>query len=93
MTVHQLLQLIQQARDQAKGILRALEQAGHPQTNESSSLYLGLVTMQKRVSALRGGAPLGVFAPELDQLATMCTGKLEPLQVLIAQAAKVARGL
>lgn len=92
MTVHRLLQLIQQAREQAKEILRGLEQAGHPQTNESSSLYLGLVTLQKRLAALHGGAPLGEFAPELDQLATMCTGKLEPLRTLIEQGARVARG-
>jgi hypothetical protein len=49
--------------------------------------------MQKRAAALHPGAPLGDFAPELEQLATMCTGKLEPLKPVVDQAVKVARGL
>ncbi|MGH7548016.1 MAG: hypothetical protein ACREMM_07570 [Gemmatimonadales bacterium] len=46
MTMPALFHAIQRARDQAKAILDTLEQAGHPQTSESSGLYLGLVTLQ-----------------------------------------------
>jgi len=45
---HQDLGLvISKAREQAKELLTQLE--GHPQTNESSAVYLALVTLQKRL--------------------------------------------
>jgi len=90
-TTQTLAQVIQQARDEAKTVLSALEQAGHPQTEESSAVYLGLVTLQKR---LAGTGPSGaaVLAPEIDQLAALCTRKLERLKPLLEQAARLARG-
>lgn len=92
MTLHALLDAVQKARDATKETLRALEQAGHPQTGESSSLYLALVMLQKRLAALRAGAPLGAFVPDLDQLAGMCTGRLASLKPLLDAASKIARG-
>lgn len=53
MTTQVLLQVIQQARDQAKAILQAAE---------------------------------------LEQLAPLCAGKLEPLKPLLDEAVKIARG-
>ena len=92
MTLHALLDAVQKARDAAKETLRALEQAGHPQTGESSSLYLALVMMQKRLANLRAGAPLGEFVGELGQLASMCTGRLAPIKQLLDDAGRIARG-
>lgn len=86
-----LVQLLTRARDQAKAILAAAEQAGQPQTNESSGLYLGLVTMLKRLSQRSATAPLGEFGPELTQLAGLCQGKLEPLKPLLEEAVKTCR--
>jgi len=92
MTLHGLLAAVQKARDQTKEILRVLEQTGHPQTGESSSVYLALVMIQKRLAGLRAGAPLAEFGPELAQLAAMCSGKLAPLKTLLDDAERIARG-
>jgi hypothetical protein len=89
MTSVTLSEAIQKARDQAKGLLTALEQAGHPQTEESSSLYLALVTIQKQVKDQ--GGRFGEVARELEQLAGLCKGKLESLKVLLDDAVRLAR--
>ena len=86
-----LPEILQQARTEAKEILTALEGAGHPQTNESSSLYLGLVTVQKRLSAL-GPGRAGEIAADLDQLVGLCVGKLERLKPILGEAVRLARG-
>jgi hypothetical protein len=91
MTAQTLQEIIQQARGEAKAILTALEGAGHPQTNESSSLYLGLVTLQKRLAAL-GPGRAGEVAGDLEQLARLCVGKLERLKPLFEEAVRLARG-
>jgi hypothetical protein len=90
MTAQTLQEIIQQARGEAKATLTALEGAGHPQTNESSSLYLGLVTIQKRLAAL-GPGRAGEVATDLEQLARLCVGKLERLKPLVEEAVRVAR--
>jgi hypothetical protein len=92
MTLHALITAIQKARDQTKEILRGLEQTGHPQTAESSSVYLALVMIQKRLASMHAGAPLGEFVAEVGQLAAMCTGKLAPLKPLLDDAERIARG-
>ena len=92
MTLHALIAAIQKARDQTKEILRGLEQTGHPQTGESSSVYLALVMIQKRLAGLHAGAPLGEFVAELGQLSAMCAGKLAPLKPLLDEAQRIARG-
>jgi hypothetical protein len=87
-----LADVLRKARDQAKAILGALEQTGHPQTNESSGVYLALVTLHKRLAA-QGAAPrVDEFAAELQQLAALCQGKLEPLKPLLEEAVGIARG-
>jgi hypothetical protein len=85
-----LLKIIQQARDEAKAILTGLETAGHPQTSESSSLYLALVTLQKRL-AQGGAAGVGDFRGELEQLKALCVGKLEPLKPRLEEALRITR--
>jgi hypothetical protein len=90
-TTPTLAQLIQQARDESKTILGALEQAGHPQTEQSSAVYLGLVSLQKRLAAAGPGGA-AVLAPDIEQLAALCTGKLERLKPLLQLAARLARG-
>ena len=92
MTLHALITAIQKARDQTKEILRTLEQTGHPQTGESSSVYLALVMIQKRLATMHAGAPLGEFVAEVAQLSAMCTGKLAPLKPLLDDAERIARG-
>lgn len=91
MTDQTLLEIIQQARNQAKETLTALEGAGHPQTQESNSLYLGLVTVQKRLAAM-GAGRAGEVAADLEQLAGLCVGKLERVKPLLEQAVRLARG-
>jgi hypothetical protein len=91
MTAQTLQEIIQQARNEAKSTLTALEGAGHPQTTESSSLYLGLVTIQKRLAAL-GPARAGEIASDLEQLAGLCVGKLEVVKPLLEEAVRLARG-
>ena len=91
---HQSLALVvQKARDQAKTILNTLEGQGHPETGRSSSLYLALVTIQKRLLAIDPPPPpIGTFVAQLEQLAEGCTGKLTPIKPLIEDAARIARG-
>jgi hypothetical protein len=91
MTAQTLQEIIQQARNEAKSTLTALEGAGHPQTNESSSLYLGLVTLQKRLAAL-GPARAGEIATDLEQLSALCVGKLAVVKPLLEEAVRLARG-
>ncbi len=92
MTVEALAQLIQQARSQARAILDELERAGAPNTNESSGLYLGLVTIQKRLAAQSTAGTVAEVAAELQQLAGLCTGKLEQVKPLLDEALRIAQG-
>jgi len=82
---------VRKARDQAKELLTLLESQGHPQTGQSSSLYLALVSLQKRLFAAEP-LPIAKFIPDLEQLARDCTGKLAPVKPLIEAALRVARG-
>jgi hypothetical protein len=88
----ELVRLVSEARDQAKTVLSALEQSGHPQTNESSGVFFGLVTILKQLRAVDPPPTLGHLAGELEQLVGLCTGKLASLEPLVRQAAQLARG-
>jgi len=85
-----LVRIISTARDQAKKLLTALEQQGHPETSRSSSLYLALVTLRKRLTK-EEAAPTAVVA-ELEQLVTLCEGKLARIKPELEDALKIARG-
>ena len=85
-----LVRAVSTARDQARELLAQLEQQGLPETAGSSSLYLALVSLLKRLNK-EAPAPAAI-AVELDQLATMCEGKLAPLKPLLEDASRVARG-
>ena len=87
----ELIRAVAQAKDQAKTILAALEQQGHPQTSESNGVYFGLVTILKQLRTLEPAPALGGLASELEQLAGLCIGKLAPLEALLREAARVAR--
>ena len=77
------------ARDRAKEILSQLEGVGHPQTNQSSSLYLALVSIQKR---LKADTPnIHQIRAELEQLVTLCDGKLTAVRPLLEEAVRNAR--
>jgi len=83
---------VHKARDEAKAILGRLEVQGHPQTSQSSALYLALVMMQKRLLAVDPPPPpLAQVIPELTQLASQCEGTLAPIKPLIDEALRVAR--
>ena len=77
------------ARDRAKEILSQLEGVGHPQTNQSSSLYLALVSIQKRLKAETPNLPQ--IRAELEQLVTLCDGKLAAVRPLLEEAVRNAR--
>ena len=84
--------VISKARDLAKELLTQLETQGHPQTNQSSSLYLALVSMQKRLLTLDPPPPpASEFVPELVQLVALCEGKLAAIKPLLEEARRLAR--
>lgn len=83
---------IGKARDLAKELLTQLETQGHPQTNQSSALYLALVSMQKRLLKVDPPPPVSGFVPELEQLVTLCGGKLAAIKPLLEEALQRTRG-
>jgi hypothetical protein len=91
--VHQNVGLaVRRARDEAKRILTELESRGHPQTNQSSALYLALVGIQKRLLAVDPPpAPIAQFISDLEELLRQCAGKLAPVKPLIEDALGIAR--
>jgi hypothetical protein len=90
--VHQNVGLaVHKARDEAKRILTELESRGHPQTNQSSALYLALVGIEKRLRAVDPPpAPIAQFIRDLEDLLRQCEGKLAPVKSLIEEALRVA---
>lgn len=84
---------VRKARDQAKAILGVLQSQGHPETGQSNSVYLALVTLQKRLLAADPPPPpIARFVPELKQLVGECGGKLAPVKPLIEDALRLAQG-
>ena len=83
---------VRKARDQAKVILDALQTQGHPETGQSNSVYLTLVTFQKRLLTVDPPPPpIARFVPELEQVASECTGKLASIKPLIDDVLRLAR--
>ena len=85
-----LVRVVSAARDQAKTLLTALEQQGHPETSRSSSLYLALVSLRKRLT--KEAPPVSAVVIELEQILTLCEGKLARIKPDIEDALKIARG-
>ncbi|PYO90044.1 MAG: hypothetical protein DMD58_07820 [Gemmatimonadetes bacterium] len=85
-----LVRAVSAARDQARRLLTALEQQGHPETSRSSSLYLALVSIRKRLT--KDEEPPGALVKELEQLLTLCEGKLARIKPDVEDALKIARG-
>ena len=81
---------ISTARDEAKKLLTALEQQGHPETSRSSSLYLALVSIRKRLT--KDEQPPAAVVTDLKQLVTLCEGKLARIKPDLEDALKIARG-
>jgi len=84
------VRVISNGRDQAKKLLTALEQQGHPETSRSSSLYLALVSIRKRLT--KDEEPPGGLVEELEQLLSLWDGKLARIKPDLEDALKVARG-
>jgi len=83
---------VQKARDEAKRLLTDLETRGHPQTNQSSALYLALVGIQKRLLAVDPPPPpIAQSVSDLQELVRQCDGKLAPVKALIEEALRIAR--
>ena len=83
---------VRKAREESKRILTQLESGGHPQTNQSSALYLALVGIQKRLLATDPPPPpIAQFISDLDGLLRQCDGKLAPVKPLIEEALGIAR--
>ena len=85
-----LVRAISTARDQAKKLLTALEQQSHPETSRSSSLYLALVSIRKRLT--KDEQSPGAVVAELEQLVTLCAGKLARIKPDLEDALRIARG-
>ncbi len=88
-----LIVVVANARDQAKQLLALLESQRHPQTNRSSSLYLALVSMQKRLKAMDSAPAVAQLVPDLEQLVTLCEGKLAPIKSLLEDALHIAQSV
>jgi hypothetical protein len=88
-----LVLALAKARDQAKELLGVLERQGHPQTNRSSSLYLALVSVQKRMRAEDPVIPVARLVPDLEQLVTLCDGKLASIKPVLEDAVRLARSI
>jgi hypothetical protein len=88
-----LVLLVAKARDQAKELLTVLESQGHPQTNRSSSLYLALVSIRKRLLAVDPVLPVARSVPDLEQLVTLCDGKLATIKPVLEDAVRLARSI
>jgi hypothetical protein len=88
-----LVLAIDKARDQAKELLTILESQRHPQTNRSSSLYLALVSIRKRLLAVDPVVPAARLAPDLEQLVTLCDGKLATIKPVLQDAVRLARSI
>jgi hypothetical protein len=84
-----LVRAISTARDQAKKLLTALEQQGHPETSRSSSLYLALVSIRKRLT--KDEQPPRSVVTDLEQLLTLCEGKLARIKPELEDALRIAR--
>ncbi len=92
-THQELAAVVRKARDHAKALLDELQTQGHPDTRQSSSLYLALVTLQKRLQAVDPPPPaIARFVPELEQMARACSGKLTSIKPLIDEALRLAHG-
>jgi len=63
---------------------------GPPRTSRSSSLYLALVSIRKRLT--KDEEPPGALVKELEQLLTLCEGKLARIKPDVEDALKIARG-
>jgi hypothetical protein len=85
-----LIRAISAARDQAKKLLTALDQQGHPETSRSSALYLALVALRKRLT--KETVARESVIPELEQLLSLCEGKLARIKPEVEDALKIARG-
>jgi len=85
-----LVRVVSGARDQAKTLLTAFEQQGHPETSRSSALYLALVSLRKRLT--KEAPPVSAVVVDLEQILTLCEGKLTRIKPDIEDALKVARG-
>ena len=80
--LHQdLARVIGKARDQAKSL-----------TSHSSSLYLALVSIRKRLlTEDPAPPPVSQFVPELEGLVALCSDKLAPIKPLLEEALRIAR--
>src|SRR5437773_11868399 len=85
-----LVRAVSAARDQARKLLTALEQQSHPETSRSSSLYLALVSIRKRLT--KDEQSPGAVVAELEQLVTLCAGKLARIKPDLEDALRIARG-
>jgi hypothetical protein len=88
----QLAIAIGAAEDQAKQLLTQLERQGHGQTGKSSAVYLALVVIRKRLSAVDPTpSPLADLVPDLEYLVRGCQGMLAPVKPLVEAALRIAR--
>jgi len=85
-----LVRVVSAARDQAKKLLTAFEQQRQPETSRSSALYLALVSLRKRLTK-ESALPAADIVKELEQLVTLCEGKLARIKPELQEALKVAR--
>ncbi len=80
--LHQdVARVIGKARDQVKSL-----------TGYSGSLYLALTSIRKRLlTEDPAPPPVAQFAPEIEGLVALCTGKLAAIKPLLEEALRLTR--
>jgi len=79
------------AKEHARTVLQQFERRGDARTGRSSSVYLALMVLHKRLLAV-DPPPVQHFVPDLEQLTRACGDKLASVKPLVEAALGVARG-
>src|SRR5256885_17008273 len=78
------------AKEHARTVLQQFEHRGDPRTGRSSSVYLALMVLHKRLLAAEP-PPVQHFIPDLEHLTRACGDRLASAKPLVEPALGIAR--
>ena len=87
---HNLAVAVGAAKEHARTVLQQFEHRGDPRTGRSSSVYLALMVLHKRLLAAEP-PPVQHFIPDLEHLTRACGDRLASVKPLVEAALGVAR--
>jgi hypothetical protein len=79
------------AKEHVRTVLQQHEDRGDTRTSRSSSVYLALMVLHKRLLAA-DPPPVRHFIPDLEHITRACGDKLASVKPLVEAALGVARG-